>query len=383
MTWRALIVGDVHLRTDDNTDDTVAALEIAAQVAQAQSVDAVLFGGDIYEKASTPHERAIFARVLGYLSNAHVYGVRGNHDAHEDLEVFNHLPNNTWVETPAIIEAGPVDILMVPWPDRGFLAAVGHAGEEGDRAGSTALAAMLRGIVALHDPKRPLILNAHLQVLGALSSSAQPLIGKSIEAVLGDLLDLGLTAGFISHVHKPQQLAPGIEYVGSLTVHDFGEEEEEKRVGILTIDDSTAASVEWLPTPCRRWVTIEAFVGQEDESEYETGQVYESLGGHLMDGWHPSQIEVRIAGANLRYRFTCTEEQQHLFDHTEIERRFARAHTLKIVPQVERAERVRAAEVAAARSLEEKFRAYCQVIDLAVTEHHIEKLHELESELMG
>jgi hypothetical protein len=88
------------------------------------------------------------------------------------------------------------------------------------------------------------------------------------------------------------------------------------------------------------------------------------------------------AGLNLRYRYTCTEEQQHLFDHAEIARRFAAAHILKIVPQVERAERVRAAEVAAARSPEEKLRAWANATGVEITESHIEKLHQLESEAM-
>lgn len=268
MTWRALVVGDVHLRTDDNTDDTVAALDFAAATAHDRHVDAVLFGGDIYEKGSTPHERAIFARVLRKLSFAKVYGVRGNHDAHEDLEVFNHLPGNVWVEQPEIVEAGPVDLLLVPWPERAFLAASGYAGEDADRAGSAALAAMLRGMVATRcRPDAPLILNAHLQVLGALSSSAQPLIGKSVEAVLGDLLDLGLAGGVISHVHRPQELAPSIQIPGSIVCHDFGEEDEEKRIGILTIWDDGSASWEWIPVPCRRWVTIEARVEKPLEAQ--------------------------------------------------------------------------------------------------------------------
>jgi len=107
---------------------------------------------------------------------------------------------------------------------------------------------------------------AHLQVLGAISSSAQPLVGRAIEATLGDLQDLGAAAIVLGHVHKPQQLAPGIEYIGSLTVHDFGEEDEEKRIGILSIEDDGAASWEWVPVPCRRWTTIEAKVEEIAEA---------------------------------------------------------------------------------------------------------------------
>ena len=369
MTWRALIVGDVHLRTDENTDDTVAALDFSAAVARELHVDAILFGGDIYEKGSTPHERTIFARVLRKISFAKVYGVRGNHDAHEDVALFDHLPGNTWLEEPAIVAAGPVDLLMVPWPERAFLAALGHTGEAGDRAGSAALAAMLRGMVAMRDrPEAPLILNAHLQVLGAMTSSAQPLIGGAIEAVLGDLLDLGLAGGFVSHVHRPQELAPGLYVPGSITVHDFGEEAEEKRIGILDVEDDGAASVEWLPVPCRRWVTVEAWPsGLPDPLTFEEVEP----GTSWAEGF---------PGANVRYRYHCTEDEAHLFDHDALRRRFAAAHTLKIVPEIERTQRVRAAEVAAARTVADKLAAWGQATGTEITAAHLEKLHTLESE---
>ena len=372
MSTSFLLIGDVHLRTDENTNDTVGALEFAEKLAVDRRVDAVLFAGDIYEKASTPHERAMFAVLLDLLP-VPIYGVRGNHDAHEDLDLFNHIPGNTWAEIPAIVAAGRVDLLLVPWPDRSYLASNGHTGEAGDRAGSAALAAMLRGMVATRQsPDRPLVVLAHLQVLGAISSSAQPLIGKAIEATLGDLQDLGAAAVVLGHVHKPQQLAPGIEYIGSLTCHDFGEEGEQKRVGVFTVEDDGSASVEWVPVPCRRWVTIEA------------RPVMSANGGdcsYQYIGETPHLEPDEAAGLNLRYRYICTEEQQHLFDHAEIERRFAGAHTLKIVPQVERAERVRAAEVAAARSPEEKLAAWGVATGTDITEAHVGKLHELESEV--
>jgi len=371
MSTRFLLIGDVHLRTDENTDDTVGALEFAEKLAVDRRVDAILFAGDIYEKASTPHERAMFAVLLDLLP-VPIYGVRGNHDAHEDLDLFNHIPGNTWAEIPAIVEAGRVDLLLVPWPDRSYLASNGHTGEAGDRAGSAALAAMLRGMVATRQsPDRPLVVLAHLQVLGAISSSAQPLIGKAIEATLGDLQDLGAAAIVLGHVHKPQQLAPNIEYIGSLTVHDFGEEAEEKRVGILTIDDEGAATWEWIPVPCRHWHTVEARLVPHATGSLSWEHVEETphFEGEDVEGW------------NLRYRFSCTEERQHLFDHAEITRRFAAAHTLKIVPQVDRAERVRAAEVAAARSPEEKLAAWGVATGTIIQESHRGKLHQLESEV--
>lgn len=271
MTTRFLLIGDCHLREGEQLDDIGRCLDFAGEIVDQRQVDAVLFPGDLFEGKSTPHERLILAKALIRLAGAgalvrSVILTKGNHDQPGDLSVFSGYGGVHVLEQPALVKLGGVDILCIPWPERAFLAANGYAGEAGDQAGSAALTAMLRGMVATReDPTKPLIILAHLQVLGAVSSSAQPLIGKAIEAVLGDLQDLGAAAIVLGHVHKPQQLAPGIEYVGGLTCHDFGEEDEEKRIGVITIEDDGSAAWEWIPTPCRRWVTIEARV--EDLAE--------------------------------------------------------------------------------------------------------------------
>jgi hypothetical protein len=125
--------------------------------------------------------------------------------------------------------------------------------------------------------------------------------------------------------------------------------------------------VEWIPVPCRRWFTIEATVV---EGQVEELAMVEATG-------LPSET---LTGANVRYRYTCDESEQHLFDHAEIARRFAGAHTLKIVAQVERAARVRAAEVAAAASTEDQLRAWGAATGTPVTDAHLDKLSQLESE---
>ena len=385
MSARFLLIGDIHLREGEHLDDVANCLGFAEQVADDRNVHGVLIAGDLFEGKSSPEERRVLGSALAHLSTdkqgglRQVVAIRGNHDQPRELSVFGWYNAVTVAEEPRFVTVAhersltTVDILCVPWPERAFLAALDHTGEAGDQAGSAALAAMLRGMVATREhPERPLVILAHLQVLGAISSSAQPMIGRAIEAVLGDLQDLGAAFVALGHIHRPQELAPGVEYIGSLTVHDFGEEDEQKRIGILTVEDDGTASVEWIPVPCRRWLTIEAEVG-EDGAPVEEWPVANSAADEAL-------VIAGLAGANVRYRYTCDESEQHLFDHAEIERRFAAAHTLKIVAQVERAERVRAAEVAAAASTEDQLRAWGAATGTEITTNHIDKLQQLESE---
>ena len=385
---RLLLIGDVHLREGEHLHDTGNCLAFAADLARQHRTDAVLFVGDVFEGKSTPAERLTFAQAIRAIE-VPVVIVRGNHDQAGDLQVFSGYPDVEVLEQPAtttvhgaFVESrdSHIDVLCVPWPEKAFLAAAGHAGAEGDQAGNAALAAMLRGMVATRrNPSRPFVVLGHLSVLGAITSSAQPLVGKGIEAVLGDLQDLGAAFVALGHIHRPQELAPGIEYIGSLTVHDFGEEDEEKRIGVLTVEDDGTASVEWIPVPCRRWVTIEASVHElvaAGDGMPAACSVIENVGREDGIGFSGDDL----AGCNVRYRYTCDESEQHLFDRAEIERRFAGAHTLKIMPEIERTQRVRAAEVAAARTVEEKLCAWGGATGVEITPAHLEKLHQLESE---
>ena len=388
---RLLCIGDLHIREGEHLDDVERCLAFAVQVANERDAHGVLLAGDAFEGKSSPAERGLLADALANLATDSGSGrrpvivIKGNHDQAGDLGVYSLHPDVTVCERPRVVRlqnprcVTSVDVLCVPWPERAYLAAAGHAGEAGEQAGSAALAAMLRATNATRgDIDHPLVVLAHLQVLGAMTSSAQPLIGRAIEAVLGDLQDLGAAAVLLGHVHKPQQLALGVEYVGSLTCHDFGEEDEAKRLVLLTVHDDGAAEWESIPVPCRRWATVEAAVFESSEGP---PYVAESLDG--MKWISPPSLPNGarwMDGANIRYRYTCTEDDQHLFDHAEIERRFAVAHTLKIVPVVERAARVRAADVAAARTVEEKLAAWGVATGTPIAESMTEKLHQLEEE---
>lgn len=379
---RLVAVGDIHLRAGEHLDDVLRCLDYAAEVADERDAHGVLIAGDVFEGKSTPVERAAFGRFLERIAASRpVVIIKGNHDQAEDLAVFDPYEYVTVCERPEIIQVRhprslvEVGVLCVPWPERSYLASMGYTGEAGERAGSAALAAMLRGMVAARTSPHPLVVLGHLQVLGAQTSSAQPLIGKAIEAVLGDLQDLGAAAVVLGHVHKPQELAPNVHYCGSLTCHDFGEESEQKRIGILSVDGDGSASWEWIPVPCRRWVTIEACISEPDADGSGGGLLLERS---PREAWADAFDGRDFAGENLRYRYSCSEEDAGLFDHAAIERRFANAHSLKIVAEIERAQRVRAAEVAAARTTEEKLRAWGAATGQEITESLVDKLHALE-----
>jgi len=382
---RCLLIGDAHLHEGPNLDDVATCLAFAVQTARERDVDLAIFLGDQFDRKSTPEERLVLRDVLLAMPCPSIL-IRGNHDALGDLQVFAGYPNVQVFEQPAVVPGELVgsrcaDIVVVPWAEKSWLAAAGWTGEAGDQAGARALAQLIQGLAATRpDPKRPFILVGHLSVGGAVSSSGQPLIGRGLEITLGDLVDAGAVFTGLGHIHLPQELAPSVHYIGSTSIVDFGEEGEEKRIGILDVGADGTYSIAWLPTPCRRWVTINAWVSAEyGPMEQMAGDdnppVFTGPSAPIMAHW-------QAEGANVRYTVTCGEEQEHLFDQAALRRRFVDAHTFKVETRITRAERVRAADVAAARSTADKLAAWGAATGTEIAPSLIDKLRQLESEVV-
>jgi len=370
---RILHVGDIHIRDGEHLADTVRCLDFVADLADREKVDLVLIPGDVFDRASTPRERGAFARFVSTVAAPDRQAVicRGNHDRPEELAPFALHPHVTVTEASEIVrcERLGLDVIAVSWPERAYLAARGLVGEGGLQAAQQALGQMLRLMAAQCD--RPFVVMGHLSVAGAVASSGQPLVGREIQAVLGDLEDLGASFVALNHIHRHQALAENIVYAGSLTRHDFGEEDEPKGVVLVELDrEAGEASWEFVEVPARRWLTVEAGVEAD-------GIVCEWIGGEEVQ----TIPEDLIRDANVRYRYRCTEAEAHIFDHTQIERRFAEAHTLKIVPGIQREERVRSAAVAEAQTVADKLRAWGEATGTEITPSLLAKLEALEEEV--
>ena len=378
---KILGVGDVHLQDGPNLDDTLQALRQVHDIAVERGADLIIFPGDLYDRRTTPHERALMAEQIDSLAPVPVLIIRGNHDISEDLLPLALASHVRVFERPELVSIAGIDVLCIPWPERAHLAAIGYTGEGGLQAAQAALGDLIRTMAANRDTSRPLILAGHLSVCGALSSSGQPMVGREIQVVAQDLIDTGAWATLLGHIHKPQELFVSGRYLGSLTVQDFGEEDEEKGVELVEITP-TEARGETIPIACRRWFTIEAEV-RDPACPY----IVECLSTEPDIAWNPSvqdpAAQGKLDGANLRYRYACTEEGAPLFDHAAIERRFAGAHSLKIVPNITRSARVRAADVASAKTNAEKFAAWGVATGTEITPGHLARLEELEGVTHG
>lgn len=237
-----------------------AVVRAAVSAANARRSHLVI-AGDVFHSRKPP--AWAYLAVGEELSRADrdVYVIPGNHDSDTasgttPLGVLAAY-GATIVTRPCAVEAGGFSVLMLPWPNRAWMAA--HAPESSVANQHEQMAEAIQVLVASHavSAAAPSIVVAHMTIAGAgYNSGTQPALGDSSEfiAPLTHVTHPRLAAVFSGHIHKPQTLESGacpVHYIGSAVRHDFGEEEQSCRM--LYVKD---AYQEALPLPAVEFRTF-------------------------------------------------------------------------------------------------------------------------------
>lgn len=362
---RIALISDSHFVEGPRFDECLRVHDWIADDVGRRGVDLILHGGDVFDRRSSVRERAAVADWLQCLAmHAPVVIVRGNHDQPGDLELFQRLESYHPIrvlERPGVHTiTGPrgeweIGVAGLPWPSRAALAA--HLGVDSrellEQGARQALEGVLLGLrQQLERIDGPRILLAHAQVVGAKTSTGQPLVGCDLEVTVGDLATAGADVIALGHVHRPQEWFGPAIYAGSPYRTSFGEIEPKGYV-LFELDPPLDVQprpdrfrFERVETPCTPMLLFEGRVEQ-----WPVGATL------LADGSaHPV-----VRGAEIRFRY------QTPADAREFARRAAegmREHWLaegavrvELDEQVTTAVRARAPEVAQAPTIESKLRA--------------------------
>lgn len=335
--------GDLHVADGPRGDDAArCALAGLADAADA-GVDLIVFSGDLFDAKSTPTERNTLLGILQRAAEiAPVIAVYGNHDYPGDLDIYREVkaPHQIRVfDRPEMIDFHGVLVCVLPYPTKAWL----HAGQDLGKpdADAQAAGALQTLLTAWGSELRrhtvPSLFVAHLNVAGSRASTGQPLIGRELEVAPGDLLDLGCTYYALGHIHARQSFAPNCWYAGSISRQDFGEMEP-KGWNLVHISDDGSVEVDFQELPARPMLHVDG--SWEDH------------------GFNLEGNEQDAAGADVRVRYTVSEEKSGAVDEELLRNQYAEAHSLKIERVVVRTERVRSESIAVARSLREKLEAW-------------------------
>jgi len=316
-------VADLHLtetpsRSDVPLDEQDEILCRIAEAVNEAEVDRTLISGDCFDGESTPLSRLVLSRFLHRVAPAVV--IYGNHDRPVDLDLFeshgvtiHHAPE---VFAGAI---GGYDLAVAPWPR--VRNAEGYA-------------AIVKGLRAQCGEKA--ILLAHCDLVGAELDGGQDTTGR-VDAVISadDLAEMGWAYCALGHYHK-RQLHPWGGYAGGIRPMKFG---DDARKGVVIVDLDTGKREE---IDCAGYSLVTVDLDITRDIPLVHGQTF--------------ALKDRV---RIRYRVD-EENQTAAYGKAESVATFLRNHvrSVTIEPEVIPTVRVRAPEIAAAKTDEDVLRAY-------------------------
>jgi DNA repair exonuclease SbcCD nuclease subunit len=343
--------GDVHLEQDRYFEDTAKCLEWFVEDSIRANTNLFVVDGDLTTYKTTIKERNLWVDILVRMANhAPVILVAGNHGAEleGDLYVFGRARGQHSIylcTEPDFIELGDLVVAVFPYPRKAAMA--------GDNQNLREVFALQLDEFNQRFAQRPgsyKLFFGHFGVAGAKVSSGQPLVGRCAEYPLDPLRTLQAQYVGLSHIHLRQQLAPRIWYAGSLSRCDYSELED-KGYNSVTLNapelrpDLSDLDVEFRMSPTRRMVELHAV--------YEDGEL--RLPDNLdVVTLKDSRVKVVVTVPNGPDRLLSREQQENLRNKLLA----ASPAELKVKIEHDADFPAEPAPIAAARSAEEKLRAY-------------------------
>jgi DNA repair exonuclease SbcCD nuclease subunit len=351
MPLRLAHSGDFHMEEDRYFGDTARCLEWFVADAIRANVDLFVVDGDLTTYKQTIKERNLWVDTLIQMGNhAPVILVAGNHgkELDGDLHVLARArathPMYLCTE-PEMIEIGEAAVAVFPYPRKAEM-----VGDE-----QNLREAFARQLEEFNQrfgqrPGSYKLFFGHFGIAGARVSSIQPLVGRCAEYPLDSLRGLHAQYIGLSHIHLRQQLAPRIWYAGSLSRCDYSEVED-KGYHLVTLNapevrpDPSDLDIEFRRSPTRQMIELHAV--------YEDGEL--RLSDNLdLAALKDSRVKVVVTVPNGPDRQLSREQQENLREKLLA----ANPAELKVKIEHDADLPAESGPIAAARSAEEKLRAY-------------------------
>ncbi len=373
--------GDSHLDErcpHASLEEQVRWLTWIGQDAAKAGAKALVHGGDLFERESTPAERRAAAEVItAWAELMPVVIVRGNHDRPLDLHVLGRLRTRHPVvvqEEPGTVRLPGLDVACLPWPRRAWLAAMmGPVSREAlGQAAADGLRSILQGFQVGWRPGVPRVLLAHVELGSAKDDAGQPMAAHcDVPLNDGDLLETGADYVALAHIHRSQTIAQRIRYPGSHRSTAYGQDDDPKGYSLVRLARGDKPEIEHHVSPARPLVTVRALM--------RDGLLVDLEGIPLIDGGSVGAGDG--ASCRLVYEVSQSDRQRAAEQADAWRRMMTAAHSVKVEAQVVTVHRVRSEQIKAARTTAERMQAWWSARDQvpARSTQILEKLSTLEA----
>ncbi|KGN39758.1 exonuclease SbcD [Knoellia aerolata DSM 18566] len=238
-----------------------AFLDHLVEVVRAESVDAVLVSGDVYDRAlPAPDTVAMLSDVVERLIDAGAAVVlsSGNHDSAIRLGFASRVLERSGLHIRTSLDdiGRPVlvgDVAVHPLPYLEPSLTAGRLGATERTHASVLRAAMdrVRGSLATGSHRRSVVMAHAFVTGGATSDSERDIAVGGVAAVPPAVFD-GVDYAALGHLHGRQEVAEGVRYSGSPVAMSFSEARHTKGSWLVDLAGDGAPAVHFVAAPVER-----------------------------------------------------------------------------------------------------------------------------------
>ena len=252
------------------------------RIAVDEQVDGILLAGDVFDKSIASQEALqlydeVMTHICGTLGIP-VYLIAGNHDGAERISQCNELLKKSGLyiagaleETPQIINAGNVDIYLLPWISTDKVKSIYPDEAEQVHSMEDAYRIVLDHYRDSFVPGHRNILVAHAFIVDAQTSVSDRAAEVGRATMVGSYVFDGFDYVALGHLHGPQQINAHIRYSGTPMAYSFGKEEsQQKSVTIIDFMDDRSMEQTIIPVPqLHKRVTLTGTFDELMQADYD------------------------------------------------------------------------------------------------------------------
>lgn len=227
------------------------------QVVRDREVDVVVVSGDVYDRAlPSPDTVDLLDHALVSLlgTGAQVVLSSGNHDSARRLGFGSRLLSRVGLHIATCLERiddpvviGDTTIYPIPYLEPSIAAGPLAAAEPTHAAVTAAAMDRIRADHARRGGR--LVVMAHTFVAGSTTSQSERDVSVGGLGVVPVSVFDGADYVALGHLHRAQEVRPGVRYSGSPIAFSFSEARDVKSSVLLDLDTDT---IELVPTPVQR-----------------------------------------------------------------------------------------------------------------------------------